>query len=154
MSSTDDHNDASRALGCALTMAVLLAAGAIAGVCTTLAGADTGETERAQDYESQHHVGAHTGEEPGCVIVDLFRSCEPIPADMARDVVAVVQCESRWDPAAIGAAGEKGLLQIHVRVHGPAMIAAGLDPTNEADRIRWAVNLFQQHGWAPWSCLP
>ena len=68
---------------------------------------------------------------------------------MQRKVVGVIQCESEWDTAKVGALGERGLLQLHP-VHADAMAAHGLDYENEGDRLIWARALFGWHGWGPW----
>ncbi len=150
---TADDNDASRGLGCALTLtlAVLVAGAMYLLLVPVVAQGDDGEEERTREYSEQHHVGAHTGQEDGCVIWAIDALCVPIPAGMARDVVAVAQCESRWDVGAVGAAGEHGLLQVHP-IHAGPMARAGLDYGAEGDRLRWAVRMWEGSGWRPWSC--
>ena len=151
MSTPFRDDDATKAVGCALLAAGTLAILASAGICATIARADDGEAARAEEYGEQHHIDAHTGREEGCIIYALDLPCEPIPGAMAAGVVAVATCESRWDPEAVGAAGERGLLQVHP-VHRQAMASAGLDYDQESDRIKWAVRLWEGRGWTPWSC--
>ena len=93
-------------------------------------------------------------DETVCVVVDLNVPCVATPADMVWEAVEVVQCESRWDPLAVGRFGEKGLLQL-LPSHAKAMSDAGLDWYNsEGDRWRWAVRLWERYGWTLWSCRP
>ena len=74
-----------------------------------------------------------------------------VPREFARKAVKVALCESGFNPAAVGAAGELGILQVHP-VHAAAMMAAGLDFQSERDRILWAVELWQEQGGSPWAC--
>jgi len=64
----------------------------------------------------------------------------------------VAGCESGWHPEAVGHAGELGLFQIH-SVHlaagGPDEQRLLMDPLVNA---RVALLIWQQQGWAPWSC--
>lgn len=80
-------------------------------------------------------------------------SAVEVPFAFAVQAVAVAQCESRFNPAAVGHAGEKGILQIHP-IHRARMAEAGLDFESEADRLRYAVALWQRSSWSPWSCKP
>ena len=131
------------------------ALGIVAYCGARVVGADDGEVDRSAEYRAQDHDGVG-GSVDGCAIYDLelsLSNCVPIPAAMVPGTVAVVQCESRWDTAAVGRLGERGIWQIHP-IHRGAMAVGGLDYGSEHDRTIWAVNLWQQRGWTPWSCEP
>ena len=132
-----------------------IAVGILLYCSARIAGADDGAIDRNTEYSVQHHDGVG-GSTDGRIIYDLWeRITEPnIPAAMVPGTVAVIQCESRWDTTVVGAAGERGVLQIHP-IHRGAMAAVGLDYESEHDRIIWAVRLWQRRGWSPtWSCAP
>lgn len=79
------------------------------------------------------------------------------PAHRHAEVLAVVECESGWDPTEIGSQGEIGLLQIHPRWWPD--LAAEYDLTDpeqnlRAGRIaflRWQA-AFNESGWNAWAC--
>ena len=85
-------------------------------------------------------------------VYDLRRPPVEVPRQFAVWAVPVALCESGFNDAAVGALGELGMLQIHVRVHGPRMRAMGLDPAEGGDRFRFAVVLHREQGSAPWTC--
>jgi hypothetical protein len=68
--------------------------------------------------------------------------------------LSVVYCESRFNPGTVGAAGERGLFQIHP-VHIPYLADRGMtwdsmfDP---ASNIAYAYDLYSRSGWGPWTC--
>lgn len=64
--------------------------------------------------------------------------------------LAVVWCESRYDPAAIGA-GSYGLWQLN-SIHAyrwPSFWENWSDPEMNT---AWAFELWQEQGFSPWSC--
>ncbi len=79
-----------------------------------------------------------------------------VPERFARESIAVTSCESPgtgWE--AVGDRGcSWGSFQVNLCAHGETMRTLGLDPTLESDRIRYAVTLWQQQGWKPWTCRP
>lgn len=74
--------------------------------------------------------------------------------DQCAKALSVVHCESRFNPGTVGAAGERGLFQIHP-VHIPYLADRGLswdamfDP---ASNIAYAHDLYSRSGWGPWTC--
>lgn len=119
------------------------------GTCARAASAEPdvlgSEMSRTLEYESQDH----RPQGDGCIIWSIEEDCVPIPEAMQRKVVRVIQCESEWDVAKVGALGERGLLQLHP-IHAEAMAREGLDYENEGDRLIWARALYVWHGWTPW----
>jgi hypothetical protein len=91
---------------------------------------------------------------PGCTVHTLDAPCMELPEGMAAGVSAVVECESHFNPNAVGKLGERGLLQLHPRHAEPMAVLYGLDWTVEADRWEYARALWTWHGWGPWSCRP
>lgn len=72
------------------------------------------------------------------------------PWDCAT-ALRVAACESGMNPAAVGAAGERGLFQIHP-VHAPALGARWAQMFDPATNIAVAHELYRTQGWRPWSC--
>lgn len=79
--------------------------------------------------------------------------CATFTADCGK-ALSVVYCESRFNPGTVGAAGERGLFQIHP-VHIPYLAERGMtwdsmfDP---ASNIAYAYDLYNRSGWGPWTC--
>ena len=75
------------------------------------------------------------------------------PASQVDNVLAVMQCESGGDPNAHNTNGEdsRGLMQINVGPGAHTQWASYnlFDPTTN---LQLAYQLWQQSGWAPWSC--
>lgn len=98
------------------------------------------ELESAGDFQL-------TGDQLGEVLLNAGW-----PEDEQRAAARVAGCESGWHPEAVGHAGELGLFQIH-EVHlaagGPEERRLLMDPLVNA---RVALLIWQQQGWAPWSC--
>jgi len=67
------------------------------------------------------------------------------PADEHETVVAVSWCESRWTPSAVGARGERGVLQVRPEFHGPV-------PADPLGQLQQAHGIWESQGWSPWSC--
>ena len=65
-------------------------------------------------------------------------------------LAALARFESHYRRNRIGAAGERGMLQIHP-CHKKSMKAAGLDFYSEADRLTYACMLYAEQGWKPWT---
>lgn len=92
--------------------------------------------------------------EPGPVmwVADLEAPAIEVPAAWAASAPGVIWCESKFNPAAVGAAGERGALQIHP-IHERGMAKQGLDWRNsEVDRTIYAIQMWERSGWQPWSC--
>ena len=74
--------------------------------------------------------------------------------DQCAKALSVVYCESRFNTGTVGAAGERGLFQIHP-VHIPYLADRGMswdamfDP---ASNIAYAYDLYSRSGWGPWTC--
>lgn len=74
--------------------------------------------------------------------------------DQCSKALSVVYCESRFNTGTVGAAGERGLFQIHP-VHIPYLADRGMswdamfDP---ASNIAYAYDLYSRSGWGPWTC--
>ena len=78
-----------------------------------------------------------------------------VEAGLANDVdplilLCIARWESRYNVDTTGAAGERGLLQIHP-CHKAAMRKAGLSFDSEADRLTFACMLYKARGWSPWA---
>lgn len=88
---------------------------------------------------------------PGKVlfIYALDKPAVMVPRQFSEEVRAVIECESGWDTGAVGPYGELGLLQVHP-IHFPRMRSLGLDPLRAADRVRFAVILWQENGLKDW----
>lgn len=86
-------------------------------------------------------------------IADLNAPAIEVPEAWAATAGPVIWCESKFNPAAVGAAGERGALQIHP-IHEAGMRRQGLDWRNsEVDRTRYAIQMWERSGWQPaWSC--
>ena len=84
-------------------------------------------------------------------VIGLDQAPVEVPCTFAKVAISIVQCESGYDPSAIGDAGERGSLQIHP-IHRKPMAEAGLRFGWERDRWLWAVRLWREHGFKPWSC--
>lgn len=64
-----------------------------------------------------------------------------------HEALQVATCESRLDPAARGDHGERGIFQVIADLWGPV-------PTDAMGQVLQAFRIWQEHGWAPWSCRP
>lgn len=61
--------------------------------------------------------------------------------------------EARFDPLAVGSAGERGVFQIH-GVHA-GRVEGSLDRLFRAEvNVRVAHELWLDQGWEPWTCKP
>lgn len=81
----------------------------------------------------------------------LVRQTWPEDPDTA---VRVIACESHWNPWATGRQGERGLAQIHP-IHRARVEAMGLtwdDMFDPLANLRVARAIWEESGWAPWSC--
>lgn len=65
----------------------------------------------------------------------------------AAEAVAVAHCESRFDPSALGAAGEEGMFQVRAIYHGHV-------PESPRGQVAQAFEVWSEHGWGIWSCRP
>lgn len=89
-------------------------------------------------------------------VVDLNGTVVFIPTEMAVHAAGVIQCESSWDPYAVGALGERGLLQISP-IHRQRIQALGYtwdDMFDPAANLAVAESLWWESGWWPWGCRP
>ena len=66
-----------------------------------------------------------------------------------RQMMGVIQCESGWNPAAIGALGEVGLVQIYPKAHPDVTIEQMKDPNYSIDFI---ARHFAGGDKKPWTC--
>jgi len=97
---------------------------------------------------SEHATGDLTGDQWGA-IRDAF------PAGEEWTASRIMLCESGGDATEVGAAGERGLMQIHP-IHRPLIADLGYtwDQMFDADaNMEVARALYDQSGWSPWSCL-
>lgn len=99
------------------------------------------------------HGRARATEMPVMWIADLNAPAVEVPAEFAASAGPVFWCESKFNPAAVGSAGERGIPQIHP-VHFPAMRKLGLSPESSSDLVQYAVRMWERSGWGPWSCRP
>ena len=79
--------------------------------------------------------------------------CATFVDDCAK-ALSVVYCESRFNPGTVGAAGERGLFQIHP-VHIPYLQDRGMawdDMFSVSANIAYAYDLYSRSGWGPWTC--
>jgi soluble lytic murein transglycosylase-like protein len=73
--------------------------------------------------------------------------------DQCSKALSVVQCESNFNPGVVGAAGERGLFQIHpVHIQYLAPFGGWDAMFDPAANIAYAHNLYSQQGWGPWTC--
>ena len=87
--------------------------------------------------------------------VNLFAYRASGSAAWAAEATRIARCESTWNPRAVGAAGERGLMQIHP-VHRPWLEALGYPwPSmwHAGTNLRAALLLYERRGgWDDWSC--
>ena len=63
---------------------------------------------------------------------------------------AIIQCESRFDPWAIGDDGNsRGLYQIHKKYNPDISTECAF---NTVCSTKWAINEVKKNGWKKWSC--
>lgn len=72
------------------------------------------------------------------------------------EAMRVVHCETggTYNTRAVGAAGERGLLQVHP-IHRPTIAVLGMTWDDMFDpwaNARFGLWLYQRQGWQPWSC--
>jgi hypothetical protein len=87
-------------------------------------------------------------------IVDLV--ADHFPPDQVEAALAVIRCESRFDPDATGRAGERGLFQVHPlwqrlaeRLYWP-----GVSLYDAEVNVAVAAAIWRAAGWRPWACRP
>lgn len=152
-------DDSTRAVGCALLAAGIMALLATAGICTTLAhGAPTmpatggdaldGETGRTLEYLSQ---AVHLGLPP-----DGYEHEPYLPDAMRRDALRVLPCENRsLDPRAVSATNDHGLFQLNRKWQEGRADRMGytweqmLEP---GPNIVVATAIWKEQGFGAWSC--
>jgi hypothetical protein len=74
--------------------------------------------------------------------------------DQCQKALSVAWCESNYNPNVVGAAGERGLMQIHP-VHINNLPAYGLTWDSMFDpysNLQYAYALYSSQGWSPWTC--
>jgi hypothetical protein len=74
--------------------------------------------------------------------------------DQCQKALSVAWCESRYNPGTVGAAGERGIMQIHP-VHIQYLGNYGLtwdDMFDPAANLTYARALYNSQGWGPWTC--
>ena len=82
--------------------------------------------------------------EPILPTIEAIICAHPWPC---QEALAVAWCESRFDPEAVGAYGERGLFQTHPAFWGPV-------PPDPQGQVAQAYAIWAEHGWEPWSCRP
>lgn len=99
-------------------------------------------------YLAQHDAPAGTAELllTGIDIAQRAGYDTPDPLLLA----CIARPESHFDDAAVGSAGERGLLQVHP-CHQRGMQRLGWDFTDGADRVAYACVLWDSSGLRPWS---
>lgn len=58
---------------------------------------------------------------------------------------AVSDCESDFNPNAVGKVGELGVFQVRPEIHGQV-------PADIEAQVEQAAGIYYREGWAPWSC--
>ena len=96
-------------------------------------------------------VGALHGEAPAPLSVEDYVKQEWTKAGAKwEEVWGIVNCESRWNPWAIGDQGNsRGLYQIHQKYHPQISTECAFDPVCSTKE---AIKIWQKQGWQPWSC--
>lgn len=109
--------------------------------------AATNVWRKVQSYGANPIIDVVSGHRSG---VEQWRDlvASVFPAWAVDDVLRVMACESNGDPWATGAAGERGLLQIHPRYHADATY----DPEGNL-RAAYRISNGGQ-SWAAWTCKP
>lgn len=85
----------------------------------------------------------------------LIRMVEWMFPEDPMTALAIVGCESAWNPTARSATGDTGLFQINDIHRSPGGVAEGMtveDLQDPATNVLVARRLFDQSGWAPWVC--
>jgi soluble lytic murein transglycosylase-like protein len=88
-------------------------------------------------------------------VVDLVAA--HFPPEEVASALAVLACESRFDPRATGRAGERGLFQIHPVYWtwlARQLVGPDADLYDPDTNVAVAAAVWRQFGWAPWSCRP
>lgn len=78
------------------------------------------------------------------------------PEEVRSQALLVAGCESSWDPATRGDAGELGLFQIHP-AHGwrfQSLFGALADPRSPVQNAVVAREIWAAEAWEPWTCQP
>lgn len=72
-------------------------------------------------------------------------------AGMNREIVEnIIKCESGWNPKAVGDGGKSwGIWQIYSVAHPEMTKEVAFNPIRST---QYAVKLFEQRGYHPWSC--
>ncbi|MFA7248071.1 MAG: hypothetical protein WC273_00385 [Dehalococcoidia bacterium] len=79
------------------------------------------------------------------VSVEVMRAyLHAAPEAHEYDLLRACYCESRFNPAARGAAGEEGACQVMPRFHGPV-------PADLEEQFRQAARIAAANGMAPWT---
>ena len=72
---------------------------------------------------------------------------------LAPRLAEVVQCESGWNSMAVGALGELGLAQIMPSTWSSTVAAPPIEMwMSPASNLYTARAIYEESGWAPWSC--
>jgi hypothetical protein len=66
--------------------------------------------------------------------------------------MAIANCESGFNPSAVGPTQDGGVFQIHVPSHGKRLQALGLDLWDARDNVTYARMLYDEQKWQPWVC--
>lgn len=117
------------------------------------AAGDAVEERETADGVADHGPGAGPGgPEPRTVLIRMVEWTFPEDPVTA---LAIVGCESAWDPTARSTTGDTGLFQINDIHRAPGGVAEGMtveDLQDPATNVLVARRLFDQSGWAPWVC--
>jgi soluble lytic murein transglycosylase-like protein len=124
----------------------------------------------AVDMEPMLSVGALPHSEPPTARVVELLGAPANPAPDTLDAIAarhfgpnadaalrVAWCESRYDPFAVGAAGERGIFQIHpVHIGNLARLGLSWDAMFDAEANATYAAYLSRGGtdWSHWTCKP
>ena len=78
------------------------------------------------------------------------------PEEVRTQALLVAGCESSWDPATLGDAGEWGLFQIHPahRWRFQSLFGDLADPRSPVQNAIVAREIWADEAWEPWTCQP
>ena len=125
-----------------------------AGLVASLLTGDCAQRARAEEAPERIEAERIEGETT-MWIIDPEQPAIAVPAAWATDAPAVIQCESRWDPAAISPTGDYGLLQLNKRWQEGRANRMGYEWSQMLEpepNIRVAIAIWEEQSWRPWTC--